>query len=444
MPDAFAEEPGLESEIQLLDEAFQQLVYDYYTDYSSQSEAVDSIEQLSASFDQLISQQTSIAAYQLVFANLETLSENSDHSLIPRLVDNLLSNNQRQLAETIYSQVDSFGDGSSLNNMNFVFAKYYAHLQQWQRVEGLIKGSFDSLVGSDSDYAYLLQGTAQQHLKQHRESVESYTNIPETSPYYIHARLNTALANVRQGWLTEARLIIKPLLANNPDRADGLTNRIYMFLGYALLQKEYYRDARKAFRQISRYSQYANRALMGISLAAISQGDYVGGLNTVTVLKQGKGSDLSSDEAYLVAPYIFEKLDQPRTISSSFSESVDHYQNRLLQLSAIKNRALDFGTLRLESITGDLILDGIHFNFSWQYPRYLLQNRRFLGQLLAGRISTKMRNRISALMKKYDQILTEVIFKLIDQRKQFITSYLNQSRFGLARHYDSQHSGEEQ
>ncbi|MCP3690247.1 MAG: hypothetical protein GY784_17730 [Gammaproteobacteria bacterium] len=438
LPGAFADEPGLEAKIELLDEAFQQLAYDFYTGNSNQLDVVDSVAQLSMSFDKLSSQQASVPAYQLVFANLEMLGKNSSDPLIPRLVEHLLSENQRQLAEVIYSQVSDFGDESNLSYLNFVFAKFYARHQQWQRVESLIKDSFDGAIGSNIDYAYLLQGSALQHLKQHRQSIESYDNIPATSAYHIHARLNTALANIRQGWLTEARLIIEPLLANSPDRTDELTNRIYLFLGYALLQKEYYRDARKAFRQISRDSQYTNQALMGISLAAISQEDYPGSLKTVTVLKQGKGSDLSSDEAYLLAPYIYEKLDQPLNISSSFAESVDHYQSRLLQLSAISNRALDFDTLQLESTTGDLVLDGIRFNFSRQFPDYLFQNREFLSQLQILQNNAEMKAQISALMKQYDQVLTAAVFKLVDQRTQFIKSYLNQSRFGLARHYDNQ------
>ncbi len=444
LPGVCAEKPALEKEIQLLDEAFQQLVYDYYVENTNQSEVVDSIAQLSAGFDKLNSQQASVSAYQLVFTNLETLSANSSDPLIPQLVDHLLGNNQRQLAETIYGQVSDYGDEGNLSNLNFVFAKYYAQHRQWHQIEGLIKDSFDDLVGANSDYAYLLQGSARQHLKQHRKSLESYGNIPESSPYYVHAQLNTAIANLRQGWLTEARLIIEPLLANNPDRTDELTNRIYLFLGYALLQKEYNRDARKAFRQISRDSQYTTRALMGISLAAISQEDYIGGLNTVTVLKQGGGSDLSSDEAYLLAPYIFEKLDQPQSISSSFTESVDHYQTRLLQLNAIRQRPLDFRTLKLEPNTGDLILDGIRFDFNRQFPSYLFMNRKFLGHLQASSNGTRIASRVSALVQKYDQALTEVVFKLLDQRTQFTNSYLNQSRFGLARHYDNQPTGGEE
>ena len=42
--------------------------------------------------------------------------------------------------------------------------------------------------------------------KKHRLSIESYDAIAEASPYFVHARLNSALANIRQGWTTEAQV----------------------------------------------------------------------------------------------------------------------------------------------------------------------------------------------------------------------------------------------
>jgi len=441
---AKADETNLEADIQALDDAFQQLSDDYHRLKPHQVETVGDIDVLSSAFDQLISDQQLLDAHQLVFTNLPLLADNPDHPKIATLVDALLNNNQRQLAETIYGLVEASGEQGSQSRLNFVFAKFFAQHRQWAQVNHLIKDSFANLSGNNIDYAYLLQGSSLQHLKKHRQSLESYANIPPTSPYYMHAQLNTALANIRQGWITEARLIIEPLVSKNKDKADELSNRIYLVLGYALLQKEYYRDARKAFRQISRDSRYANRALMAISLAAISQGDYVGALNTATVLKQGQGKDLSSDEAYLVMPYIFERLDQPLSIASSFSESIDHYQHRLLQLNAIRHQLFNFDQMQLDAENGDLVLDDIRFEFSHQYPGYVLQNRQYLGRMLVGSADKSLTTKLENLIEKYDQLLQTIIFNLVDQRKQIITSYLNQSRFGLARHYDKQQSGTEQ
>ena len=432
----------LDARIIQLDEAYQALAQEIYQADIIESAAIDDPGNLLEQFNLLQSKNQIVRANQLIFKSMHTLSRQSDHPAIVAITDNLLKQNERQMAEQIYSLVKNSDDQSNLPYLSFTFAKYFARHRQWQRVKQFLKDTFSELSGDDVNYAYLLQGSALQHLKQHRKSVESYGNIPETSAYYVHAQLNTALASIRQGWITEARAIIEKIIPVSQSRenhaSNELTNRIYLVLGYALLQKEYYRDARKAFRSIGIDSNYSNRALMGIALTAINQGDYVGGLNAATRLKQKPGQDLSVDEAYLVVPYIYEKLEQPLSIEAAFSESIDHYQKRLLQLNALKRNQLEYDNIQLEEQSGDLILDKIEFNFSQQYPRHLLKNRHNLGRLATVVSASRFVTKNSLLATQYERALNEAIAMLIDERIQFINSYLNQSRFGLARHYDNQ------
>lgn len=429
----------LEDRIEQLDEAYQTLAQKIYKAGTAESVNIGDPDSLEERFYQLISQRKIVATNQLIYNNLQTFTKHPGHSAVVQYIDNLLRKNERRLAEEIYGLIENTGDQTNLPYLNFTFAKYHARHRQWQQVNQLLEDVFTELSGDDVNYAYLLQGSALQHLKQHRKSVDSYSNIPISSPYYSHAQLNIALANIRQGWITEARTTIENIIPISKDRqTHELTNRIYLILGYSLLQKEYYRDARKAFRSISLDSEYANRALMGISLTAISQGDYVGGLNAVIRLKQKQGQDLSDDEAFLVAPYIYEKLEQPLSIEGSFSESIDYYQTRLLQLNALKHQQLDFNQLQLEEKSGDLMLDNIRFNFGQKYPLYLLTNRHNLGRLAATTSTADLVGKIESLSRQYDRLLSEIVISLIDQRIQFINSYLNQARYGLARHYDNQ------
>ncbi len=427
----------LDFKFEKLDEAFQILANDIYQVGAVPIRHINDPDLLFTLYSRQLSQQP-VKAKQLVVSNLDTLSRNSGHPAIVSLSDSLLKNNERHLAEKIYSLTKESGNPTNTVYLNFTFAKYYARQRQWHRVQQLLKGTFADLSGKDVDYAYLLQGNALQHLKEHRKSVESYDNIPASSPYSIHALLNIAIANLRQGWITEARLIIEKILhASQNDPRNELTNRIYLILGYALLQKEYFRDARKAFRSIGLNSEYTNRALMGISLAAISQGDYVGGLNAVNALKQKGEQDLSSDEAYLIVPRIYQKLDQPLSIEGSFSESINRYQNRLLQLNALKTRTWNFEIIQLDQQTGDLVLDEIRFNFSQHFPRFLLDNRHNLSHLASGVSAPRLLDRIKTLTRQYDRVLNEAVATLVDQHIRYINSYLNQSRYGLARHYDN-------
>ncbi len=433
-----AQENRLSIQIDRLDESYQTLANEIYHIKNSAFTGIDDPDVLIERFNQLNAQRKIVSANRLIDSNLQIVIRYADDPAIVQLTDSLLKQNERQLAEKIYGLIENSGNQSNLPYLDFTFAKYYARHRQWQAVNQLLEDIFTELSGDDVDYAYLLQGSAQQHLKRHRKSVDSYGHIPPSSPYYVHAQLNTALASIRQDWITEARSIIEKIIPVSRGRKNNkLTNRIYLVLGYALLQKEYFRDARKAFRSIDLNSQYTNRALMGISLTAISQGDYVGGLNAVNRLKQKQGQDLSDDEAFLVLPYIYEKLEQPLNIEASFSESIDHYQARLLQLSRLKRRLPDLDNLQLEEPSGDLVLDNIRFDFNRHYPRYLLVNRRNL-YLLANEVSRPdLLARISTLSSQYDQALHAAITTLIEQHIGFITSYLNQSRFGLARYYDN-------
>lgn len=434
-----ADESDLIARIEQLDEAYQQLSNEYFQASTKDSDRVDDINKLVELTTRLKSQQQTVEANRLIYASQQTIENSPDQPGVIQLVELLLGDNERQLAETIYGLIDKTGDEISLANLRFVFAKYHARLNQWLEVTQLLKDIIPQLQGKDADYAYLLQGSAMQYLREHRQSVESYANVATTSPYYIHAQLNTALASIRQGWITEARGIIDSIIPlSSRTENHELTNRIYLVLGYALLQKEYFRDARQAFRNVGLGSRYTNKALMGISLTAISQGDYVGGLNSVSVLKTGQANDLTTDEAYLLLPYIYEKLDQKLSISSSFSEAIHYYQKRLLALDALKRKPVNFDQLQFESQSDDLLLDGMRFNFSQQYPANLIKNYHNLSILISVSNQSKQTKAIEKLLRKYNAILKEVISSLIDQRRKFITSYLNQSRYGLARYYDSE------
>ena len=216
-----------------------------------------------------------------------------------------------------------------------------------------------------------------------------------------------------------------------------MTNRLFVVLGYALLQQEYFRDAREAFRNVESSSTYTNRALFGIALAAISQGDHQGGLNAVNILKKREINDLSRDEAYLLLPYIFERLNRLLLIEGSFVEATNHFQARLLQLEVLKNRPLDPALLHLLE-SGKLILGDHEFNFIQLYPAYLITNRHNLGQLSIEITDLELSAKINKLIDQYDELLSDIVLSLIDQQIAYINSYLNQARYGLARHYDNQ------
>ncbi len=204
----------LDNKIEQLDEAYQQLAGDIYQAGDMPATRIDDLDDLFSLYNRLLSQKQLVEARQLIVNNLDTLAatRNSSHPAIVSISDNLLKSNERQLAEKIYSLTEGSGNLANMAYLNFIFAKYYARHRQWHRVKALVDDTFIDLSGDDVDYAYLLQGNALQYLKEHQKSVDSYNNIPASSPYYIHAQLNIALASLRQGWLSEARSILDKIL----------------------------------------------------------------------------------------------------------------------------------------------------------------------------------------------------------------------------------------
>lgn len=421
-----------------LDNQYQQLVEEIYLEEANHAASFSDLELLWNEYQKNISKGNIAKSKGIIVANINLFSVQPDHALVNAFVDDLMQQNERQLAETIYGKIESANASDSLSYLNYFFAKYYARQRDWLQVNQLLSQIPINLAGKDADHAYLLQGLSRQFLKQHRQSIESYGSISRNSDYFVHARLNTALANIRQGWITQARSIINKLIpVSRSLEKNELTNRMFVVLGYALLQQEYYRDAREAFGNVEPDNTYTNRALFGTALSAISQGDLQAGLNAVNLLKQSNRDDLSRDEAYLLVPYIYERLDEKLLVEDSFSTAINHYQARILELESLKNLSLNFTKMNLED-SGALILQGLELAFSQQHPAFLFTNRHNLYRLSSEVSNTDFSHRISSLADQHDRLLNEIVTSLIDQQIAYLESYLNQVRYGLARHYDNQ------
>src|SRR5690606_31020616 len=164
----------------------------------------------------------------------------------------------------------------------------------------------NALTKAESDYTSIMRGIILQMHKKHRESVKHYDSITDTSDYYTYAQLNKAIAFIRQGWWTDAHIAINDALKKNtPKKLTELNNRLYLVLGYSQLQHEFYRDARQTFRNIALDSQYVNRALLGIGLCALHQGDFVGALNAFKLLQSKQQDDIFVTESYLLLAFVY-------------------------------------------------------------------------------------------------------------------------------------------
>ncbi|VAW58072.1 hypothetical protein MNBD_GAMMA11-1344 [hydrothermal vent metagenome] len=436
-----SDERHLLKQIDQLETEFKALSTTFYKTASSQASgelnAIESIDLLLTKTSRLDTTRQSIAAIQLLYTNKEVIKNNLDHKAIFKFTQLLLENNEWNLAKELLNAIQDEGDRSLSATTQFIFAKYHAPRNEWREVSQLLDGVFTELSPENTDYAYLLKGSALQHLKKHREAIESYKKIPDDSLYYSYAQLNTAIANIRQGWWTDARKTIHSLIKHTQKGTkDELTNRLYLVLGYALLQKEYYRDARDSFRHIGINSRYTNRALLGIGLSATNQGDYVGGLNALSILKDKKTSDLSVDESYLLIPYVYEKLQQQLTVTTSYSEAMKYYQRRIKKITALARQHIKLNEISYTEYTTNIIIKNNSLDYGKHFPKSFLNNHHRLAGFLAASKSRKLDKKIGILSTKYDELLQDIVHHLMEERIEHLKSYLNQSRYGLAQIYD--------
>jgi len=439
---AYSDQEKIKQQIKTLEDSYKNLSSEFYKDVKSYSveslREITDIDELLLKVNKLNDSNQSIAAIQLIYFNINTVNNNLDTKAVFKIVELLLDKNEWNLANTLFKEIKSEGDKSLLNTIQFIFAKYHAQRNEWSLVHELLKGIITELSEENAAYALLLNGSALQHLKNHRQAVENYKKVKPTSQYYSYAQLNTAIANIRQGWWTDAQTKIQDLIIKyNKTNEDELTNRLYLVLGYALLQREYYRDARDAFRHIGLQSRYTNRALLGIGLTATSQGDFVGGLNALTILKNKKTTDLSVDESYLLVPYVYEKLQQELTVTTTYTEAMNYYQRRSDNLENISRNHSDFNKLIYNQKNSAFIVDNNNFDYKNNYPESFINNYKRLNEFKNVAKSKSIKNKISNLIKRFDNTYQQVITDLANQRNEYLKSYLNQSRYGLARLYDN-------
>ncbi|MDH5776651.1 MAG: tetratricopeptide repeat protein [Gammaproteobacteria bacterium] len=432
-------------ELKQLEDRFRAVSSAVYTDFTHTrpfgNTRYKTLTELEQTVSQLVEQGKHIQAIDIVKRNLNMIKQGVDNRAIFTIFDLLLTHNEWQTAETLLKEVEDVGDKSLSANVYFNYAKYYMSRGEWKKALNNLRGIKDDLQTEDANYALLLQGISLQRLKDHRGSLKFYNAIPATSKYHPHATLNIAVAYIRQGWWTDAKIAIDKILDDHRIKiTDEMTNRLYLVTGYSLLQQGYYRNSRQAFRNIDVDSHYANRALLGIALTASNQEDYVGALNAINILRQKKTFDLSVDEANLLLPYTYEKLSQNLTASKGYSEALAFYQKRVGELtSLLVSSTSNAGNIKIVR-NNSLEIGNNHIDYARYYPASFLQNHTELKALqphVERYGSSNLKNRFNSLLAQHNATLIKIARNLVNIRIEHLNSYMSQSRFGLARLYDN-------
>jgi len=378
----------------------------------------------------------------LILRNLKTAKRNVNTKAIINIEKILLNSNEITSAQVLYKRINSESDPIVISNVLFSFAKYNFNRENWANVIQTINKIINYLPPHQYNHAMLIEGISFQHIKKHRKAISYYKNIPLSSPYYINARVNMAVANIRQDWWTDAQIIFTHLLQlpkalNNKELSD----RLYTIMGYSFLQQEYFRNSRNAFRNVQLDGPYTNKALLGIALDSAYQKDFIGALNAARILKNKKSTQLEVEESHLLLPYFYEKLHQYSTASAGYTTAIKYYENRIAKFNKAKNisfsrfkKTLGYGdkkTLQLEDETVSLekYLPTAYFT-----QLQLLKEYQPVVHTLNNRL---LNHSFNQLMIRFAHIAYKVTQNDLNKQSRYITDYMNQCRYGLARMFDT-------
>lgn len=383
----------------------------------------------------------SILAANALFNNIATLKKNYYDENIFYFIQILLERNDTKTAHALFDFIKNKREKTLTSNITYLLASHSFERNEWQKTVQLLNKSMNNLAGESYHHALLMKGISFQKLKKHRESIEYYGRVAPTSKYYLSAQLNRAIANIRQGWWTDAHTIIQSTLESAEIfKSEEALNRLYLTLAYSLMNQKYYRESRHYFSHIGIDSVFANRALLGMTLTAASQNDFVSALSTVHILKNKQTYELSVDESYLLAPYFYEKLQQTTTAAAGYQEAINYYQKRISEIQKIIDSEINLEEHTLSiNVTTTLTIKGNTINLSYRYPDYFFENylklKSYAEQFKISK-NKDIQSEYEQLHDQYEAIIVKIIRNELETRVEQLDSYMNQSRFGLANLYD--------
>ena len=398
---------------------------------------IGSMAALVQAVDALQAKQQPARAVALILHNLPMVEQQIDAGGVPHLIDILLSANEWKTASQLRDKLKAGGDKVTQSSTSLRFAKYHFARRQWAQTLAATESIGSEVAAEDFSHARLLQGLALQRLRRHRPALAQYAKIPKHSRYYTAARINMALANIRQDWWTDAHLIIEELLRNRRANDEAaLTDRLYTTLGYSLLHQQYYRNARETFRNVSLHGPYTNRALLGIALSAAYQDDYAGALNAVRRLKEQDVGDLPVDEANLLMAYFYEKLSQPETAMAGYNQAIQHFDTRIAGIEQVL--AVDQADLRRAIASrgpAGIAVAGELLDVEAKLPPAFFDNLRLLAsyETEVRRLGDPALARgYAAIDKEHNDTLAKAVRQVLIEKISYLNHYKSQARFGLA------------
>lgn len=392
------------------------------------------LEQIINLSEEAIRNNDPASALMTIARNMPAIGQQINSPKVQEISALALSLHGTAIAQSLLTIAKDQGDNFSEARMTFELARYHADEAHWNEAVSLLKkpAIVESLAKEDAAEANLIIGTALQQQRKHREAMTYYEKIKSDSAHYRLAQLNLATANIRQDWWTDAQVAIQNALKINKSKKDEFDFRLYTVLGFSQIQYGFYRDARESFRNVTLTSKNANRALLGLGVAALHQEDFIGALNAFNHLRDKQENDISVAESYLLGAFALRQIGQHEAAMARYQEAVAYYE-QLVAKQTIAASDLANKPLNLQSTMAVLIRPESQNN---KRLRQLFEKIHLIDSLLAKPLSSSrvsaLTNSKAALEKSYRNVAQKMLLR----EQETIQSYLSQSKFGLATLYD--------
>lgn len=430
-----------------LDKQFHKFSAEFYSQYIRHENVpiANAMDQLNTRINGHTKNKEVVKAVAMIVRNYSLLAKNPNDPKIVGFIAILLEQNEWKTANRLYAVIKEDADKTLIANVSYLFAKYHFARNQWRLTLDILDSVASDLPQELNHHAIIMQGIAFQRLKYHRSALVYYEKIPVSSKYYTIARLNMAIANIRQDWWTDAHTLIEGLIKNPKVTTQTETvDRLYTVLGYSFLREQYYRNSRDAFRNVGLDSPYANRALLGIALTAANQEDFVGALNAVSILKGKDAMELPVEEAHLLTPYFYERLKQHTTAATGYNEAIQFYEQRINKINHLIDMDISaYKTMISFDDKQKLLVDKQIVDISNKVPESFISNYKLLTAyrpLVEKIAADRLLREYKDTEANYLAAMQELVRTVLNERITQLTSYMNQSRYGIARLYDNKES----
>ena len=417
------------------------LAYAYIVENSTSDVKFKSLNALKRAVS---SSPSSIESNSLIVKNQSLLYYHTDDVDVFFFLKYLLDNNLYWAAKELLQAIKSENDQGLTAQGNYYAGEYFFSRGEWSKAYQYLAIGNHLRSELQAEHANLMMGVAQQRLKNHRQAINFYKSIKPKSRFYHYAQLNIAIVSIRQGWWADSYRTISDLLENlDHYKNREFANRIYLVLGYGMLEREYYRDAKQAFLNVEKNSRFFQRAMLGLGLSAMGTEEFAYAANILSLLKNQSDKTLEVDEAPLLYAYAVEQRGDEQAALKEYRKALLYYQSRsqaIAELSGLSSEFHSQFTLAVIKKHKNLAAPDASFDIRIHSDSFAAQDYQFLLQLQShlntGGIAKYPDAPLDLLLKKFQRLFFEQAEELVLVRRTAMASYENQSRYAIARLLD--------